>query len=769
MTTIEYQLIFASLLHDIGKLCPEEGTTESKTIDFIHKKTRFLSKEDCFPILEEKQSLGHLVAFGKEVASMVDDRAQQGEEKQAYSLYSIFNLLNQNTDSFHYGKVALGSEEIPYPTPENTPYPQEYYQESLSNIEKILDKQEETPVFLGNLLECLESNLSFLPSQTITNEVADISLYDHVKITSAVSSSLWHYAQEEHITDYAKAFIVEKEIYYDKDLFLLCSMDISGIQSFIYTIATSKALKNLRSRSFYLELVMEHMVDELLDRLSLCRSNLLYCGGGHAYLLLPHTKQAKNILKTFRADCNQWFLEEFSASLFVACDAIPCSAYDLQNKKEGSYEGIFRGLSNLLSTQKSARYTGEELRFLNRTTHENGERECSVCHSSQSLNSENKCPICQGLEDFSTDIQSKDYFIVQKEKGTLPLPFGYFLLASDEKKMESVVTQASYHRSYCKNKMESPYSTKIWVGDYQHPHCQTLEDLAKQATGTKKLAVLRGDIDNLGQAFTSGFQRESPEEYVVSLSRTATLSRKLSIFFKHHINTILENSDFSLWDKEKGSPRAVSIVYSGGDDVFFIGAWDEVIGAAVDLQQALEKFTQGTLTLSAGLGFYPKSYPLKIMARETGDLEECSKSYEHPQYGTKNAITLFDEEHCYNWKEFQDEVIGEKYQAIYAFFEENQEHGKAFLYKLLDFMRHTEDKINLARFAYLLARLTPKKTTENQGYFPTLLENYEHFSRKMYQWLKDDKHRAQGITALYLYVYLTRDEKKDEKKKEETP
>ena len=60
-------------------------------------------------------------------------------------------------------------------------------------------------------------------------------------------------------------------------------MDISGIQSFIYTIGEKGALKGLRARSFYLEIMMEHIVDELLEKLSLSRANLIYTGGGHCY------------------------------------------------------------------------------------------------------------------------------------------------------------------------------------------------------------------------------------------------------------------------------------------------------------------------------------------------------------------------------------------------------------------------------------------------------------------------------------------------------
>lgn len=756
MTSLEQKVVLAALLHDMGKVSVEGGTSKEKTLSFLDKVGHFLEEKDCFSLEEEPMALGHLVSFSKKVASMVDDRGSENMDRKSYTLYSIFNLLNENNQEFHYGKVSLGSDEIPYPISEDVPYAASHYEKALENIEKTLKNYEDSGVFLMNLLNALEENLSFLPSQTITNEIADISLYDHLKITSAVASCVYQYSQEKEISQYLEEFGNKEEQYFQEDLFLLCSMDISGIQSFIYTIATSKALKNLRSRSFYLELVMEHMVDELLKRLSLCRSNLLYCGGGHAYLLLPNTESAKEMLESFRLETNQWFLDEFSTALFLAVGAVPCSADDLQNKEEGAYVELFKSLSNLLSLQKSARYSEENLLFLNFSEAEGTERECMVCQGVHSLNAENKCAICFGLECFSTDIQEKSCFVVTKTKGTLPLPFGYWLHAEED----VVATEMDgFVRAY--SKTARPHTNLIHVGDYQHPDCKTLEELANLSQGVKKLAVLRGDIDNLGQAFTSGFQRKEQEEYVISLSRTATLSRKLSVFFKSHINTILSHSDFSFTGKEKGQARAVSIVYSGGDDVFFIGAWDEVIGAAVDLQVALEKFTQGTLTLSAGLGFYSSSYPLKIMARETGELEESSKNYQHPQYGMKNAITLFDEEHCYGWQEFKEEVMGQKYRVISEFFQSSTEYGSSFLYNMLDFMRNTKDKINLARFAYLLARLEPQKGGGSPEEFRVRQERYQEFSGKMYQWLRDENHKRQAITALYLYVYRHREKEKE--------
>ncbi|MFR7389912.1 MAG: type III-A CRISPR-associated protein Cas10/Csm1 [Blautia faecis] len=115
---------------------------------------------------------------------------------------------------------------------------------------------------------------------TAKAELADISLFDHVKFTAAVASCIYDYLNAGKRIVRMNFFTKEKE-FYDRQAFLLCSLDISGIQNFIYTITSQNALRTLRARSFYLEIMMEHIIDTLLEKLELSRANLLYSGGGH--------------------------------------------------------------------------------------------------------------------------------------------------------------------------------------------------------------------------------------------------------------------------------------------------------------------------------------------------------------------------------------------------------------------------------------------------------------------------------------------------------
>ena len=131
---------------------------------------------------------------------------------------------------------------------------------------------------------------------------------------------------------------------------------------------------------------------------------------------------------------------------------------------------------------------------------------------------------------------------------------------------------------------------------------ETILENQRKEHRNRKIGVLRADIDNLGEAFVSGFKNEENQDRYVTLSRTATFSRKLSMFFKYHINHLLENGEFYLKEKEDKKRNAV-IVYSGGDDLFIVGSWDDIIGFAVDLYYALKKYTQGTLKISGELAY----------------------------------------------------------------------------------------------------------------------------------------------------------------------
>ena len=234
----------------------------------------------------------------------------------------------------------------------------------------------------------------------------------------------------------------------------------------------------------------------------------------------------------------------------------------------------------------------------------------------------------------------------------------------------------------------------------------------------------------------------------------------MSLFFKKHINSILKNPKYSLTGQTP--QRNITIVYSGGDDLFVAGAWNDVIEFAVDIREEFEKYTQGMLTISGGIGIYRDKYPVSAMARETADLEDCAK-----KYPGKDAIALFDdklcdkdkdEDMCFGWTRFKNKVLDEKLRVLIDFLGTNNEYGMAFLYNLLELVRNRKEQINIARFAYVLSRMEPPKEKGDEK-----MRAYKVFSKKMYKWMRDEDEMSANelIAAIYIYVYLNRKEEED--------
>ena len=763
----QIKLVIGSLLHDIGKVVYRSGDNRQHSAsgsDFLKETcseldadilqcVRYHHAANLRNAAIDKDALAYITYFSDNVAAAMDRRESEEAEEgfdRTVPLASVFNILNGNHGKAHYKQQMLSpGGNINYPTNEACAMDESFYRQVIDRIKDNLRGIVIAEEYVNSLLSVLEATTSYIPSSTSKRELADISLFDHVKMTAAVAECCFQYMESQNITDYEEYLYKDRgKTLWSQPMFLLYSMDISGIQSFIYTIGSEGALRGLRARSFYLELIMEHIVDELLVKLELSRSCLIYTGGGHCYMLLPNTEHVIETVTKQRQLVNNWFMEHFDTALYIADGYVACNANNLKNEPKGSYSELFRTVSKHISEKKSHRYTASEIIALNHR-HREGKKECKVCRRSADLNSAGRCSICAALEKLSGSVLYQDYFIIMMEADTeecLPLPGEKYLCAGNEQRLRNLMERDSYVRSYTVNELYTGkhVTTKLWVGKYTTG--ETFAEFAKKAAGIERLAVLRADVDNLGNTFVNGFKDTGNGQYA-TLSRTAALSRQLSLFFKLYLNTILKNGESHVLSA--GGERQMCIVYAGGDDVFFVGAWNDVIDSFIDVKKALEKFTEGTLTISGGVGIYDSSFPINRMAQEVADLEDYAKELEG-----KNAVTLFDENGRYDWNTFVDQVLKEKYAVINQYMTMTQNRGKAFLYHILELLRGEESGFNRARFVYYLSRMEPDEKDDQEEFAA-----YKEFSAKMYQWSMSEEERRQTVSAIYLYVYMKREKK----------
>lgn len=685
MNTLTLQATFCGLLHGLGKLAFRADKTAADLLAALPDTPEWAAVRGG---AAAGSDAARCAAFARSLSVTADTPAAEPASSRCRPLRSIFSHLNGEHPGYSV-PAARPDGALHDPVQDAPDIPAAVYRELYQELTGQLTGLQFSPAQANALLGLLESQCSALPASTARDEDRDISLYDQLKLTAALAACVSEYLQQ---ADAFSLLDTPAELRREP-AFLLYTADFSRIQRFIYTVHTEGALRSLRSRSFFLELLMEHYMDELLDGCGLPRTNIIYSGGGHCYLLLPNTATVQQTLADWNRAFNGWLNEQFGVQLFLANGWTPCSANDLCNvpAEVSPYKALFRRVNAIAEQHKQHPYDAAALRALNRVQAiPDGTRECKVCGNSAQVNAEGLCPWCNRFANLSAQIQNQSIYLVHStpRPGAFALPgirgSKRFLSFSNDSAL-----CADAVRSYTKNRLVRTLSPSI------------------------------------------------------NLFRAAAFSRQMSLFFKYHINGLLQG-------------LCVSIVYAGGDDVFLVGAWNHTLQAALRIQKHLRSYTCGALTISAGIAMFNEHYPIRAAAEQTAALEDEAK-----KLPGKNGAALFDAvpDHTYSWDVLQDKVLGEKMACLEQFFAQFQKNddddhrGNSMLYNLTDLLRNTQkDHVNFARCVYLLARLRPDEKKASEA----LKDAYRTFSHNVLDWARDPEQRRQLITAIYIYVYQKR-------------
>jgi len=212
-------------------------------------------------------------------------------------------------------------------------------------------------------------------------------------------------------------------------------------------------------------------------------------------------------------------------------------------------------------------------------------------------------------------------------------------------------------------------------------HPKTLNDIASAAleetgknkeTGTESLGILKADVDNLGLLMSCGLR-----DNLYTISRMAALSRQMNNFFSMYLPRLLVvNTRFN----------DVYTVFAGGDDLFLIGPWHQMIELAGVLEEKFKNYVCGNreIHFSAGITLHKPHTPIDFFARASEASLETSK------HKGKERITIFDQ--TVTWSTFHEleAVKAEVTQWI-----RDEWISRVFLYNLNSFiqMAQTEKAI----------------------------------------------------------------------------
>jgi len=608
---------------------------------------------------------------------MKRESEEKGDFKKA-PLISIFSKMDgkgvADEGSGYYRPQALKlTEDVIFPMKEKLPSGQwslepDYHDlwESFLNEAKQLISDDLDLTFI-QLYCLLPKYTSFMPSATYV-DVPTVSLFDHLKTTAALARCLYETKGKEE--------------------FLLVGGDVSGIQSFIYSIVDEGATKQLRGRSLYLNLLTEAVAKHILRALKLPLCNILYTGGGRFQILAPSTPEIEHKLEECRRHISSTIYKRHRTDLYLAIEWVrwtPDEHGHTEGDDQTGFDAAMRALGDALSFRKRNRKFIEVIEddpsfFTPRA--EDVSSVCKLCGREypEGLDESGRCKLCASFTTLASKLVESDYLVEvwrapNPHISGLPfeeLGFGFELVSKRGlEKVRHISADAVFVR-----KINSYAWTHMDTTGYQSPiildttflaktvahnvdgSIKTFDEMAEgdsTSRGLKTWAALRMDVDNLGTKFKG------------SVSKRATLSRMLSLFFCGWVDTIAQRY-----------PN-IYVVYSGGDDLFLAGRWDEVLEVAKTIRADFKRYTctNPEWSISGGIFIAPsKKHPLRSAATEAGESLENSKH--HDESGkVKDSITVLNTT-CF-WDEYVEGV-----EKLASRIEEELSEGarRAFLRKL---------------------------------------------------------------------------------------
>jgi len=716
-----YKIALAGFLHDIGKFRQRTGRSISDelkslycpnydfhyshvhaahTAEAIDEMELKIKKDDLKEIINLASS-HHLINLNGEekiiqiadrYASKLDRKESEDELKREdfikIGLETPFSYVYlSNKPKTYYYKLQKLENDLEITDEKRCNSKEEYerlYKEFIEEIKSYKLNFENINNFLI-FKSIFEKYTTFIPSSTYKT-YPDVSLFDHSLATSAIAVAIKNGNEEE---------------------FSLIQGDFTSIQSFIFSKfgESNKYLaKILRAKSLFVNISTELIALKICKELNLTPFNIVMNAGGK-FMILSHklTKEDKNKIEEIKKWVNNQFKEINYLQTKFMIDSID---FNKDKFKLGEFAEVFKELA----------YKFEETKLMFKTDinvfsdyiekAKNGI--CEVCgivplEKIPTKDEEKVCKYCKKFKEIGEKLPKAKYInfnlnnllsISLSDKKEDEISLG--LTSHPLKRIANVVPKfkeedidsLKYQDIKIDDEMEIK---KGQIKTFYHIANDGLKIKNNKLIGRNYLAILKADIDNLGEIFIRGFNHEIKE---ATFSRVLYLSRMIDYFF----TTIL--MDFI---KDKN----IYTVFAGGDDLFLIGHYEDIIKTYEWILRKLKDYTKNEdFHLSSAIHLTRPNVPLNLMAEFSEEELDKSKSIDK----NKNAITVFGI--TMKNSEFSKMLeIRDFFEELYKDLREINS-GVTFMYRFYDFieMRKNLDKnfLQNARWKYMLKYLIEK-------------------------------------------------------------
>lgn len=345
--------------------------------------------------------------------------------------------------------------------------------------------------------------------------------------------------------------------------------DISGIQKFIYSISSKKAMVSLKGRSEYLSEFLSNLckgILELKEVASLDYKEIIYCSGGKFYIIMDDAPEVRAAIDGFYIQQEEYVWKTHLGQLGLAIAYVPFSLNDEGRIMIGdeSYPKIgvlWEMISSEFVRLKNQKFkkllTGQYSDFFDVIPVGGEVKVCAI-----------------------TGIESADCVNINTGDG--------------EENMWVLPSVREQIRRGMK------------LRDQEH-----FKNLEEYADGSF-LGILRMDVDGLGSRFIKGFD---------SFDSYKEFSDRLTCFF-----------DVKLAELQEKFSDYLNIVYAGGDDLFAVGRWDKIIDFAEAVRTSFASHMEGEpVTISGGVAVVGAKFPIAKASEMAGEAEERAKQFRDGQ------------------------------------------------------------------------------------------------------------------------------------------
>ncbi|MDW8215180.1 MAG: type III-A CRISPR-associated protein Cas10/Csm1 [Roseiflexaceae bacterium] len=482
-----------------------------------------------------------------------------------------------------------------------------------------------------------------------------VSLYDAARIHAAVAAAL------------AAALAVDADL-------LLVGGDISGVQEFIYSVSAAGATRQLRGRSFYLQLLTDACAHDLLHQAGMPFCNLLYAGGGRFYVLLPASYEPR--LVAWRRDIGQLLLDAHGGALYLALGGVRFAPQEYNDSTWQRLTGqiddaklrrfaelddaAFAGLFEPVQPEPppdSETQSAEPLDAMGESLEDLGRRLARVKLLSVEPREPRAAPFRRREARWHEVLRSlglnvaplddpRDYradpshrrrvLLIDDSIDPQTLPLGpqdvvgmrYTVAVAQLATLEDVAQYQALERNADDDQTLHPGDVKPF------------NLLAEQSLGVRRIGVLRMDVDDLGDLFGRRLNRPPG---LAGLAVTAALSATLSRYFEGWVGELCRRAN-----NDDGA-GGVYAVYSGGDDLFLVGSWHRMPRLAQQIRRDFARYALGRaprpgeappITLSGGMTLHTARYPLYQAADDAAEALDAAKRHTRPDRHAKDAMTF---------------------------------------------------------------------------------------------------------------------------------